>query len=178
MIAKLKHYFYRIKSGALKEMVEQIKWIYSYARKHIFSIIVYTGLGLSGALVGLFSSLVSRDLVDIITGRNTGKLLMSFCLIILTQLVSVLIGQASTYINRNISMKVENNIKSEVYGQIMVTDWESLSRYHSGDLLSRWSGDVSMISTGILTLIPNFIISIFRFFSSFLMVVYYDSDFK
>lgn len=174
---RIKHYFTQIKNGRLQQMRVQVKWIYQYARKHIVAIILYTLLGLSGTVVSLFSGLVSRDLVDIITGHQTGKLIETFCFLIGTQLGSNLMSQISCYISSSISMKVDNGIKADIFDQIMISDWESLSRYHSGDILTRWSSDASSVSTGILTLIPNLIIYVFRFVSALIMVIHYDASF-
>lgn len=171
------HYSQRIKEGRLKEMKAEIKWVYHYARTHVVSIIIYTLLGLSGTVVSLISSLVSRDLVDIITGHNTGALVSTFCWMIGTTLGSTMIGQVSAYLSTKISLKVDNNIKADIFDQFMSVEWEELSQYHSGDVVSRWSGDSSRISSGILTLIPNFINYIFRFVSALYMVVKYDASF-
>lgn len=177
MFKRLTHYCQRIKEGRLKEMKEEIKWIYHYAKEHVFSILIYTVLGLSGTVVSLISSLVSRDLVDIITGHNTGALLSTFCLMIGTTLGTTFIGQISSYLSTKINLKVENNIKADVFDKFMSVEWEALSKYHSGDIVSRWSGDASRISSGILTLIPCFVNYLFSFGSALYMVCKYDASF-
>ena len=60
---------------------------------------------------------------------------------------------------------------------MLVTDWESLTDYHTGDLVTRWSSDASNISSGILNWIPNLIIYTFRFISALAIVLYYDPTF-
>ena len=60
---------------------------------------------------------------------------------------------------------------------MLVTDWESLTDYHTGDLVTRWSSDASNISSGILNWIPNLIIYSFRFISALAIVLYYDPTF-
>ena len=177
MISKIKHYINRIRKGRLKEIGSLLVWIYQYARQHMGYIVLYTLLGLSGTVVSLISSLVSKDLVDIITGQDGGKLLTTFCSMIGVTLGSNIIGQISGYLSSKISTKIDNRIKAEVFDDILITDWESLTRYHSGELLVRWSGDVSVISSGILNIIPNFIIYTFRFFSALFMVLYHDASF-
>lgn len=177
MISRIKHIFLRIRQGAVSEKLENVKWIYKYAKPQALSIVFYTALGLSGTLVGLLGSFVSKDLVDIITGRQTGKLLSVFVVLILSQLAGVGIGQLSSYISRKLSIKVENDLKAEFYDRIMETEWESLLKYHSGDLSVRWSGDSANIASGILNLIPNLIISLFRLISAFIVVVSYDASF-
>ena len=174
---KIRHYINQIRNGRLKQMKIQCNWIFRYAKKNIAAIIVYILIGLSGTVVALLSSLVSRDLVDIITGHHTGKLIETFIILIATQLGSSFMNQVSSYISTKISMKVENRIKADLYDQIMISDWESLTRYHSGDILIRWTSDASSVSSGILTLVPNAINYFFRFMSTLLMVIHYDASF-
>ncbi len=177
MLTRLKHYINQIRKGRLQEILGQLSWIYRYARPHMGFICLYTLLGMSGTLVSLFSSLVSRDLVDIITGRNTGELLTTFLIMISVTLGSGVISQISSYLSSKISIKIDNHIKSQIFDDVLITDWESLTRYHSGELLVRWNGDASTVSSGILNIFPNFIIYIFRFFGALAMVLYHDASF-
>ncbi len=173
----MKHYITRIKEGKLQEMQIQFRWICAYAKKHLVAMIIYTILGLSGTVIALLGNLVSKDVVDIITGHQTGELIFTFCMMICMNLTSTLLGQISSYVSAKINIKVDNNIKADIFDKIMVTDWESLTGYHTGDLLVRWSSDVSNISSGILSFIPNLAINLFRFFMALVMVLRYDASF-
>ncbi len=137
----------------------------------------YTALGLAGTVVSLASSLVSRDLVNIITGHQTGKVIGTFCAMIGLNVGVTFVNQVSGYFSNKISMKVDADVKADIFSKILVTDWESLTNYHTGDLLTRWSSDASNISSGVLNFIPNLIIYIFRFISAFAVVVYHDASF-
>lgn len=174
---RLDFYKKRIQDGRLKDMFAQTKWIYQYARHYWLAIVFYTGIGLLGTLVALGSNLVSKDLIDMITGHQTGKLLATFCAMSGLALGSVIINQFSSYISNWISIKVDNEIKADIFSKMLVTDWESIASYHTGDLLTRWSSDASNISNGILHWIPNLIINTFKFISAFAIVLYYDATF-
>ena len=174
---KLQFMIDRIRAGRLREMWGQTKWIYQYAKRHWAAMIFYTLLGMVGTVISLVGSLVSKDLVDIITGRETGRLMLTFCMMIGMNLGSAFLNQVSGYISSKISMNVDAEIKSDIFGKILVTDWESLTNYHTGDLLTRWSADASSISTGVLNFLPNLAIYLFRFLSAFAMVLYHDASF-
>lgn len=167
----------RIREGMLLEIWQETKWIYLYVRRYWKYIILYTLLGLVGTIVSLGSSLVSRDLVDIITGQQTGALVQTFCLMIGLAVGSIFLSQLSSYASNWISLKVDTEIKADVFDKMLVTDWESITAYHTGDLLTRWSSDASNISNGVLTWIPNLIIMLFRFISAFAVVIYNDWTF-
>lgn len=99
-----------------------------------------------------------EDLVDIITGHQTGKLLQTFALMIGFSFGNTLISQASAYASTMINLKVDREIQNDIFAKILVTDWESLTAYHTGDLVTRWSSDASNISSGILNWLPNLVI--------------------
>ena len=169
----LKH----LRQGSLQKMWKQTKWIYQYGRRYWKSMILYTVLGIMGSCVSLVSSLISKDLVDIITGHQTGRLLSTFAAMIGFSVANILVSQASGYASTFISLKVDSEIKNDIFAKMLVTDWESLTEYHTGDLVTRWSSDASNISSGILNWVPNLIIYTFRFISALAVVLYYDPTF-
>ena len=166
-----------LKPENLKKMWLQSKWIWQYGKRYWKSMVVYTLLGIAGSGVSLVSSFISKDLIDIITGHQTGKLLSTFAAMIGFSIANILFSQASTYASTFINLKVDSEIKNDIFAKMLVTDWESLTDYHTGDLVTRWSSDASNISSGILNWIPNLVIYIFRFISALSVVLYYDPTF-
>ena len=166
-----------LKQGTLRKMWAQSKWILQYGRRYWKAMVLYTLLGIAGSGVSLISSLISKNLVDIITGHQTGKLLATFAAMIGFSLANILVSQASGYASTFINLKVDSEIKNDIFAKMLVTDWESLTAYHTGDLVTRWSSDASNISSGILNWIPNLIIYTFRFLSALAVVLYYDPTF-
>lgn len=177
MLEKFRHYRERIKEGMLRDMWRQTLWIYEYARLYWKQMIFYTLLGLAGTLVSLISSLISRDMVDIVTGQQAGLLARTFCLYIGFSVGNVLISQISNYFANKISISVDNAIKADIFEKMLLTDLESIQNYHTGDLLTRWSSDASNISSGVLNWIPNLVIYTVRFVSIFAVVFYHDPMF-
>jgi len=174
---RINFYYSRIKAGRLKAMRLQAKWIYGYAKHYFWQMIFYTLLGLSGIGISLLLGLVSRDMVDIITGHKTGEIVKYFVMMVVYNIVSLVVNNITSYISSWISMKVDAEIKSDIFSKILVTDWESLTSYHTGDLLTRWSSDASNISSGVLNFLPNLVIHIVRFASAFAMIIYFDPSF-
>ena len=177
MKEKIRFFIGRIKAGRLGEMRRQTLWIYQYARHYWMTMVFYTLLGMVGTVVALLTSLVSKDLVDIITGHQTGEIVKTFTIMIGLNVGTTFLNQISEYASTYLSLKVDSEIKADIFSKILVTDWDSLTTYHTGDLLTRWGSDASAISNGILNFIPNAIIYVFRFISAFAMVIYYDASF-
>ncbi len=177
MSGRISFYIERIKEGRLREMRIQTKWIYGYAKKYWLHMVFYTAIGMITAIVSLLMGLVSKDLIDVITGYSAGEVVGYFVMMVVWGLTFAVLGQITSYASNYISMKVDARIKADIFEKILETDWESLTQYHSGDLLTRWNSDASTISGGILSFIPNLIIYLFRFFSAFAMIIYFDWTF-
>ena len=173
----IKHYVKRIREGALKDVWRETVWIYRYARNYWKQMIFYTVLGLAGTAVALISSLISRDMVDIVTGKQVGLLLRTFCLYIGFAVGNVFVSQLSSYFSNKIRLGVENEIKQDVFRKMLSVELESIQNYHTGDLLTRWGADAGNISEGILSWVPNLIINTVRFVSTFALVFYNDPIF-
>jgi ATP-binding cassette subfamily B protein len=174
---KIRFYVRRIREGRLREMQRQIRWIYGYARRYWKEMCFYTLLGMGGVLLGLISSLISRDMVDIVTGMKTGQLARTFGWMVGMSLSSILVNQITSYFSNRISYQVDAEIKADIFAKILVTDWESVTRYHTGDLLTRWSSDASNISSGVLSFIPSLIINVFKFAGTLWLVIRSDWTF-
>lgn len=167
----------RIQEGRMSELKSQVKWVLRYARRYWKHMIIYTVIGLSGTLVALISGFVSRDMVDIITGHKVGAVLAQFASLIMITLLNTLIGQISEYVSLKINLKVSNEIKEEIFGGILMADWEALSDYHTGDLLTRWNTDSAAVASGVLTFFPNIVIYSTRFISALVVMVSSDWTF-
>ncbi len=156
---------------------KRMKWIYSYARHYWKQMIVYVFIGLSGTIAALLSSFASRDMVDIVTGHRTGQVIATFCMMIGITLGNTLINQLSIYVSTKIQLKVDQNIKTDIFEKMLMTDWESLSAFGTGDLMVRWNSDVTNVSHGILSFVPNMIIYLFRFISALVVMISNDWSF-
>lgn len=178
MTDTIKHYITRIKEGMLLDMWKGTLWIYQYARRYRKAMIFYTLLGLAGTAVSLSFSLISRDMVDVITGQKAGLLVQTFCLYIGFSIGNILLAQFTSYFSSKISIRVDNSIKADIFEKILDTDLESIQEYHTGDLLTRWSSDAAAISNGILNFIPNMVIYTVRFASTFALVFSHDPAFS
>ena len=167
----------KINKDRLNSFKQEMRWVYSYARHYWKQMIIYALLGMTGTVVSLLSGFVSRDMVDIITGHQVGQVITTFAVMIGVMIGNTLITQVSSYVSTKINVKVDTELKADIFSKMLVTDWESLSQYHTGDLLVRWNSDVSTISSGVLTFVPNFVIYLFRFGSALVIMLINDWTF-
>lgn len=148
--------------------------MYAYVRKYWMLIGVYILLGASGSVLSLGTSVVSRDLVDAVTGVNSAEIVQVAVVYVGVGVSQIFINAVKTRLSLRVRLKVTNEIRSDIYEQVLQTNWESLSKYRSGDLLYRVNGDASMVANTILTFLPNVVTTLISFGGAFVIVVKND----
>ena len=174
MIDYLKDLIEKIKNGMLKEMYVEAKWISKYIYKYKWQVAFYIFLGILGTVLSLISSVFSKNLIDAVTGHDTEHIGFIVSTIICMGLGSIVLDAVTGRISAKINIKVGNEIRADVYDRIINTDWESMSSFHSGDLLTRLTGDATTVADSVLGWIPNLITRLVQFICIFSVIMYYD----
>ena len=173
-MSEIKRIFGRIREGRLKELTTQWMWMYVYVRRYWWLIAIYTALGSMGSFLGLGTSLVSRDLVDAVTGSSGGKILEAAVFYVGVGVSQIFVNLIKGRISLRIRLKITNEIREDIYSQILHTDWASLSGYRTGDFLYRVNGDAGIVSGNILNFIPNLVSICISFGGAFLVMIQND----
>ena len=164
----------KIQEGALREMIRELHWIYQYGLKYKGSILWYICLGVFGIATGLAGSVMSKHIIDAVTGYDSVHLLPIALAYVGLQIFTIGCRAWSSRISEKIVIKVDQEIRADVYDKIMDADWEALSQYHSGDLLNRVDNDVSNVSNSVLSWVPDFVTRFIQFFGTLGIILYYD----
>lgn len=174
MLAGVKHYIQRIKEGRLKELTAELLWMYAYVRRYWLLIGCYILLGASGSVLSLGTSVVSKDLVDAVTGVNSLEIVRVAGTYVGVGVSQIFINAVKSRLSLKVRLKVTNEIRGDIYEQVLRTNWESLAKYRSGDLLYRVNGDAGMVANTILTFLPNVVTAVISFGGAFIIVVQHD----
>lgn len=173
-MSDVKRIIQRIREGRLKQLTGEILWMYAYVRRYWLLIAVYVLLGASGSVLGLGTSVVSKELVDAVTGVNSRGIVQVACLYVGVGVGQIFVNAVKSRLSLKVRLKVTNEIRADIYEQVLRTNWESLAKYRSGDLLYRVNGDAEMVANTILTFLPNVVTTLISFGGAFLIVIKND----
>ena len=165
----------KIRSHSLREMLREYGWLSRYSMHYKKEILWYILAGIIGTAASLAGSILSKYIIDAVTGFNASGIMVALIFFILMQLSQILIRAISSRINARVSLRVNQQITAQVYDKLLVTDWEALSAYHSGDLLTRVAGDVSTVSSSVLGWFPELVTRILQFVGTLGVILYYDA---
>lgn len=156
------------------EAKDYMKWIFVYARSYIPQLGLLLCLDLIGTLLSVGMAIIGKRLIDNASQGNISELTSA----IITYILVILIGQLLSVISNLISIVVYEKfgfgIRKKVYRRILDTCWIDISKYHTGDLMTRLTSDVSAVSDGISTTIPTIIRLVVELAVTFFTLAYYD----
>ena len=115
MIAYLKKLIQRIQDGMLKEMYIEAKWMYTYVKKYKWGVVFYIFLGILGTVMGLASSVASKNLIDAVTGYDSSSIGVAATIIIGMSMGTIVVGGITSRISTKINGKVCLNFTVEIY---------------------------------------------------------------
>lgn len=164
----------KIKDGSIKEMWEEFKWMFSYGKNYKKEIVFYTLLGVFSTIMTLVSSVASKELINIVTGKQESRALGMAVLMVSMSLFSLLFNQVMSRITLKINIRIQNEIQADIFDKIIQVNWLDLSSFHSGDLLNRFGGDVGTVASSAIGWVPNLIINTFNFIATLCLILYYD----
>ncbi len=164
----------KLRINSFSEIVEEVKWISVYLKRYKGIIALYFVLGLFSTLLGLGGSVLSKYLIDTVTGEDHSSILLIAILYVVFGLIRVVFSAVSSRISTKYSTSVTNEIQYELYQISLDVQWQYIKKFHTGDLINRISGDVGTVSNSILTWIPNFIIKFLQAVCCIAIIFYYD----
>ena len=164
----------KLQKKDLKEMYSEIKWMYQYTKRYWASICFYIAAGLFGIVMSLGGSLVSKDLIDAVTGVQKSRIGLLALLMVVMALGNIVSNALISRITARINVVVQNELQADIFRKVINSDWESLHEFRSGDLLNRLNSDASQVASSVIGWIPNMITKLAHFLCALGIILYYD----
>ena len=168
-VEKIKRYWKR-RDDAWK----YFKWVFGYTKPYIPQLSLLMAFDLLGTILSVGMAVISKKLIDSATAGNLNELWTVIAIYIAvtvgTQVLIMISGLMSTVVYEKFGF----GIRKKVYRRILDTNWLDISKYHTGDLMTRLTSDVGAISDGISRTIPTIIRLIVELLVTFFTLAYYD----
>src|SRR5699024_8816250 len=164
----------RWKDGTFGEIIDDWKWIFSYSKRYKGAIVFYTILGIFSTSMGLVSSVASKYMIDIITGYQTSRLGTMIAITLGSAIFSLVFSNVINRVTTKLSIYINNDIQADIFDKIIDADWMKINQYSNGDVLNRFNGDVTTVSSNAISWLPTIIIAIYNFIATFVVIWHYD----
>lgn len=170
----IKRLMQKMKDGTIAELLQELRWIAAYSRRYSWAIVWYILLGILGTVITLAASVISKNIIDIVTGYQSGYAVQAAVIYVVMQLTTILLKAATSRVSVRVQLRVSQELRADIFGKIMRAQWEPLSAYHSGDLLTRCSRDTETVASSILGWTPSLIVNSLQFIGTFVILFWFD----
>lgn len=162
------------KDGTIKQMVKELSWVAGWGKQYIAQILLYVLIGIFSTALGLTASVLGKNIIDTVTGFQTGRVVWIAAAYVVMQLTGIGFSALTSHISTRVRLMVGQQLRAEVFRKILNAQWEPLSQFHSGDLLARCSQDAGAVAGGVIGIVPTLVVNGVQFLGSFFLILYYD----
>lgn len=161
----------------MKKQTKALNWIIKNSKLIFAKLAVIILLSVALALFGVVLAWVSREVIDVATGQMQGSFAEKGIKLLIVIAVQLILQSISSNITTRATGRLSMHLKKTVFTMLMKKDWQSVSTYHSGDLLNRINGDVNVITGAVINIIPSFLSLVTRLAAGFTMLFALDPVF-
>lgn len=90
--------------------------------------------------------------------------------------VSILVSAGSRLLGDYIGENFSFGLRCKMYDNIQRSVWLKVQKLHTGDLLTRLTGDITILSGGLISMLPQVILVAFQLIISFAILFHYDKS--
>ena len=153
---------------------EYFKWCMGYTKPYVPQLFLIMVFDLLATLMSVGMAVIGKEMIDRASVGNLSdiwKIIVIYIGVILgAQFLGIISGLFSTIVYEKFSFGIRKN----VYRRILDTCWIDVSKYHTGDLMTRLTSDVAAVSDGISSIIPTIIRLVVELLVTFFTLAYYD----
>ena len=164
-----------MKKVLLKNRIQKmhLRWLLSQFKPHRLQIIGLLLLQCAVSLLGAFSVIVNKYLVDRATEGQSLSLGIGIMLgaTALTVVINLFVQMWMITFNEKCCF----SIRTAVYQKLLRTRMQALRSFHSEDVLTRLTSDIEMVTGGILHILINGVGTVVKLISAFLLLYYYNA---
>lgn len=154
------------------------KWIYKICKKERFKVYTLIFTNIVGAALTIAYANFSKNIINAATIEKSWDRViyyaLGYLLLIMVQMTLNLIGRSAT---ERCKGKLEWRLKQHMLNTVMKKDYSAITAYHTGELQNRMFNDVTVISDGFTTILPNLLFFVVKLTCAFGYLIVIDKIF-
>ena len=148
------------------------KWIHKHTKGYYKQIFIMTFLESAIALIEVLSAVAVKYVIDNATANK--DIAFSLGIVALITIVTLVLSSIYSIVSVVISEKYSFAIRQKVYRGVLDTCCEDLSKYHSGEIMTRLTSDINIVASGVSELISTIVVLTVQLMAAFLTLLYFD----
>ena len=117
-----------------------MRWIFGYTKKYKWFVVIQILFGVLSASLSLVSAIISKYAIDIVINRKIGSLWLLIAAVAASAVAGLVFSSLQSRVSAKIALRVNNDMRAELFDKLMRADWQGVKKFQSGDILNRLNG--------------------------------------
>ena len=136
-------------------IIDGIKWIWDASSGYRKLILLSMLCGMFRMAVSLAFVWLCKYVIDVATHQTAGSLSHGICLMVGCILLQLSLSAVSSRLYASTDVSLSNRMRSGLLTHLLKSRWNGRELFHSGDMLNRMEGDVSVVVRMMVGLFPS-----------------------
>ena len=132
-----------------------IKWIFHKTKSNRLNFILLNIINITYSFLSIYIILISKHVIDAATTGTSTQLKAYILQLITLALVAIALRAILASLDAVTRAKLEISFKQDILENILKRNYEKITKFHTGDLMTRIVSDVDIIIDTLVSLIPN-----------------------
>ena len=132
-----------------------LKWIFKTAKSQLFVVLLLVIISALMSFLGVLFAFMCRNVIDSAVSQNREKLGFDLLILLALILSQVILRFFHQWFSARACAKTEIAFKRNLFSNILKKEYGEIKEMHSGDLMTRLTNDISVISDGVINLLPS-----------------------
>lgn len=152
-------------------------WIYGKTKKRLWYIAVLAVANIVIAALATVFALQCRSVIDSAVAGNFQGLVYSGIILGVISLVQYSLKILIDSVYEVVSARVSMDLRQDIIGNLMKKDFSQTSKYHSGEMLNRIFSDVTVVTDGVVGILPSLLNMVTRLVCAAAVLIILDVTF-
>ena len=131
------------------------RWTAARLKKFIPAIIAISAINAITALIGIYMAFLSKRVLDMNATGTLNRAVLFGGMLFAAVVVSILLSGISSAINVRVGGKITISLRRYLFSVLVRRHYSETSKYHSGELLNRFTSDIDVISSLATSTLPS-----------------------
>lgn len=158
----------------MKHYLNIFKWILGQLRPFALSLTGIMALGAVLSIGSIATAVASKWIIDAAAAADIKRAVYGGVFFASIIIVDVILDRRMSIASAHTLEAFSNNIREKLFIRILDAKWMDLSKCHSGELLTRLTRDVGILSSVLVDIIPDMISLGVQFIGAFIILAIYE----
>lgn len=152
--------------------IKYFSWLLMHTKPYLPRIFLLLIFDFVSSMLTLWMAVVSKNIIDEAAGQK--KVIYGILVYIAIVLVIQGIKVVDNLITVMVTEKYSFSLRKSIFDKILKSEWLSIEKYHTGDLITRLTSDVGNIADGIVEVLPTIFRLVLEILIMFFALFYYE----